>query len=69
MWQVILRTADLKPHRIKLDAGETSIGRAPTSTIVVNDPAASRKHAKFLISKDASSISVADLISTNGTYV
>lgn len=69
MWQVILRTADLQPHRIKLDAGESVIGRAPTSTIVVNDPAASRKHAKFLISEDASSISVTDLLSTNGTYV
>jgi len=69
MWQVTLRAADLQPHRIKLDVGETIIGRAPTSTIVVNDPAASRKHAKFLVSENASNISVTDLLSTNGTYV
>jgi len=69
MWQVILRTADLQPHHIELNVGETIIGRAPTSTIVVDDPAASRQHAKFLVSKDANSISVIDLKSTNGTYV
>ena len=69
MWQVILRTPDLQPHRINLEAGETHIGRAPTNQIVVDDPAASRQHAKILISEDAKNISVVDLNSTNGTYV
>ena len=69
MWQVILRTADLQPHRIELDVGETIIGRAPTNTIVLDDPAASRQHAKILVSEDANRISVIDLNSTNGTYV
>ncbi len=69
MWQVILRTADLQPHRIKLDAGETIIGREQRCSIVVDDPAASRKHAKFLVNEDTNSISVMDLKSTNGTYV
>ena len=69
MWQVILRTADLQPHRIKLDVGETIIGRAPTCKIVVDDPVASRQHAKLLVSKDGDSVSIIDLKSTNGTYV
>ena len=69
MWQVILRTADLQPHRINLEVGETSIGRAATNKIVVDDPAASRQHAKFIVSEDAKNISVVDLNSTNGTFL
>jgi len=69
MWQVILRTADLQPHRFDLEVGETRIGRSPTNTIIVDDPAASRQHAKFLISEDGKNISVVDLNSTNGTFL
>jgi len=69
MWQVILRTADLQPHRINLEVGETSIGRAATNKIVVDDPAASRQHAKIVVNDDAKDISVIDLNSTNGTYL
>ena len=69
MWQIILRTADLQPHRIDIERGETSIGRAQTNKIIVDDPAASRQHAKILVSKDTNNISIIDLDSTNGTYL
>lgn len=69
MWQIVLRTADLQPHRINLGVGETSVGRAATSKIFVDDPAASRQHAKIVVSEDAKNISVVDLDSTNGTYL
>jgi len=69
MWQVILRTADLQPHRINLELGETSVGRAATNKIVVDDPAASRQHAKIIVSENATNISVIDLNSTNGTFL
>ena len=69
MWQIILRTADLQPHRIDIERGETSIGRAQINKIVVDDPAASRQHAKFLVGEDGSDISIIDLDSTNGTYL
>jgi len=69
MWQVILRTADLQPHRINLEAGETSIGRAAANKIVVDDPAASRQHATIMISEDTKNVSVVDLNSTNGTFL
>ncbi len=69
MWQVVLRAADLQPHRIDIEVGETGIGRAKTNEIIVNDSAASRHHAKFLVNKDTASISITDLDSTNGTYL
>ena len=68
-WQIILRAADLQPHRIDIEAGETSIGRAQTNKIVVDDPAASRQHARIMVSKDTSDISIVDLNSSNGTYL
>lgn len=69
MWQIVLRTADLQPHRINLEIGETSVGRAATNKIFVDDPAASRRHAKIVVSEDEKNISVLDLNSTNGTYL
>ena len=69
MWQVILRTADLQPHRINLEVGETSVGRAATNKIIVDDPAASRQHAKIVVGENGNNISVTDLDSTNGTYL
>ncbi len=69
MWQIVLRTADLQPHRINVEVGETSIGRAKTNEIIVDDSAASRHHAKFVVSEETDSISIVDLDSTNGTYL
>ena len=49
--------------------GKTSIGRATTNDIVVEDAAASRNHAEFWVDEAAKTISIVDLDSTNGTFV
>ena len=50
-----------------LSGGQTTIGRAETSDVVIDDPGVSRSHAA--IRGDASGYSISDLSSSNGTYV
>jgi pSer/pThr/pTyr-binding forkhead associated (FHA) protein len=53
--------------RIVLGPEPITIGRLPESTIVVNDPNASRRHAE--IRRSGNEVVVVDLNSTNGTRV
>lgn len=46
---------------------EVVVGRDPTADITLNDPAASRRHARFACS--AAGVSIEDLGSHNGTFV
>jgi len=53
--------------RVVLGPEPITIGRLPESTIVVNDPNASRRHAE--IRRNGNDVVVVDLNSTNGTRV
>ncbi len=53
--------------RVVLGPEPITIGRLPESTIVVNDPNASRRHAE--IRRSGNDVVVVDLNSTNGTRV
>ena len=54
-------------ERIVLGPETASIGRLPESTVVVNDPNASRRHAE--IRRTGNDVVLVDLNSTNGTRV
>ncbi|WP_024802231.1 FHA domain-containing protein [Nocardia sp. BMG51109] len=51
----------------RIPAGGLTIGRTSDNQIVVNDPLASRRHARLL--KDREGLAVEDLGSANGTFV
>src|SRR5688572_3866185 len=68
MWNIIVHVPDSYPQPYELKAGKTSIGRAGTNDIVVEDAAASRHHAEIWVG-EAGKISMVDLDSTNGTFV
>ena len=53
--------------RFSLQAGDTTLGRAADTTIVLNDPLVTRRHAILTVS--SSSLTIRDLGSTNGTWV
>ena len=69
MWNIIVHVPDTYPQPYELKAGKTSIGRAGTNDILVEDAAASRHHAEIWVDEAAGKISVVDLDSTNGTFV
>ena len=69
MWNLIVHIPDSFPKPYELKNGKTSIGRAITNDIVLEDAAASRQHAEFLVDGATKRISILDLDSTNGTFV
>jgi DNA-binding winged helix-turn-helix (wHTH) protein len=50
-----------------LEAGEHAVGRDPTSTIWLNSPKVSRRHARVIVRDDQ--VAIEDLGTKNGTYV
>lgn len=69
MWNLIVHAPDSDPKPYELKNGKTSIGRAFTNDIVVEDAAASRHHAELQTDETAKKIAIVDLDSTNGTFV
>jgi ABC-type multidrug transport system ATPase subunit/pSer/pThr/pTyr-binding forkhead associated (FHA) protein len=53
-------------HRIPVD-GDVTIGRAPQSTLTIDDPEVSRSHAR--VYREGSTYKVEDLGSANGTFL
>ena len=53
MWNLIVHTPDSYPKPYELENGKTSIGRAITNDIVVEDAAASRHHAEIRVDEAA----------------
>jgi pSer/pThr/pTyr-binding forkhead associated (FHA) protein len=49
MWNLIVHIPDSFPKPYELADGKTSIGRAMTNDIVVEDAAASRYHAEIRV--------------------
>jgi class 3 adenylate cyclase len=69
MWNLIVHAPDRDPEPYELKNGKTSIGRAVTNDIVVEDPAASRHHAEIWAEEGETKVSIVDLESTNGTFL
>lgn len=62
------RTVEGEPKEVVVQAGEeASVGRHPQSTISVNQPSVSRKHARIWL--EGQQFFIEDLGSSNGTYV
>jgi class 3 adenylate cyclase len=69
MWNLIVHIPDSFPKPYELENGKTTIGRAVTNDVVVEDGAASRHHAEIWADEAGEKISIVDLGSTNGTFV
>jgi adenylate cyclase len=69
MWTLIVHAPDSDPKAYELKDGKTSIGRASSNDILVDDPAASRLHAEIWKDESLDKISIVDLESTNGTFI
>jgi class 3 adenylate cyclase len=69
MWNLIVHAPDSDPKPYELKNGKTSIGRAVTNDIFVEDPAASRHHAEIWSDEGEPKVSIVDLDSTNGTFL
>jgi len=69
MWNLIVHIPDSYPKTYEMGIGKTSIGRATTNDIVVEDAAASRHHAEIRVDDAEKKISIVDLDTTNGTFI
>ncbi len=69
MWTMTITSPKSKPLQIKLTSGKMMIGRMVTSDIVIDDTAASRRHAEIYYDSMTEMIGINDLKSSNGTYV
>jgi class 3 adenylate cyclase len=69
MWNLIVHIPDSFPKTYEMGNGKTSIGRATTNDIVVEDAAASRHHVEIRVDEAENTVAIVDLDSTNGTFV
>ncbi len=69
MWRLIFSSPDSQPKEIEVKSGLSSAGRMSSNDIVIEDTAASRRHAEFVYDSISNSLLIRDLNSTNGTYV
>jgi class 3 adenylate cyclase len=69
MWSMTITSPKSKPLQIKLTSGKMMIGRVVTSDIVIDDTAASRRHAEIYYDPLTDLLGINDLKSSNGTYV
>ena len=69
MWSMTITSPKSKPLQIKLTSGKMMIGRMVASDIVIDDTAASRRHAEIYYDSTTEMIGINDLKSSNGTYV
>jgi len=69
MWSLTITNPRSEPLQIKLMPGKMLIGRMATSDVVINDVAASRRHAELYYDSISEIVRINDLKSSNGTYV
>src|SRR5688572_2391580 len=69
MWNLIVHVPDSFPKSYEIGSGKTSLGRAVTNDLVLEDEASSRHHAEIWADQAQGKISIVDLDSTNGTFV
>lgn len=65
--QLVVHMKEGRPKVIQLDARTVVFGRAPSATVVLDDPYVSDEHAR--VYRDGNEWLVADLRSTNGTFL
>lgn len=65
--ELVVHTANGRPKVLRLDREEVTFGRADSSTVPLGDPYVSDRHAR--VYRDGSRWLVADLGSTNGTFL
>jgi class 3 adenylate cyclase len=69
MWSLTITNPRSEPLQIKLVPGKMLIGRTDTCDIVINDVAASRRHAEIFYDPLPELVTIKDLKSSNGTYI
>ena len=69
MWKLIVSAPNNPPKVYHIRSGSNVIGRSAECDIVVDEVAASRRHAEIIASPDADKLILNDLESRNGTYV
>jgi len=69
MWLLKVNAPDKEAQQLQLKPGTITVGRLSTNEVVVDDVAASRRHAEIALSPQADSVKLVDLGSTNGTYL
>ena len=69
MWLLKVNAPDKEVQQLQLKPGTITVGRLSTNEVVIDDVAASRRHAEITLDAQESSVKVVDLGSTNGTYV
>jgi len=69
MWSLTITNPRSEPLQIKLVPGRMLLGRLGTCDIVINDDAASRRHAEIYYDPLPELVTIKDLKSSNGTYV
>jgi pSer/pThr/pTyr-binding forkhead associated (FHA) protein len=72
MAKLFIHKNDNDSTLFELTTGSVSIGRDPSNDIVLEDRAISKKHALITVQQqlnDKMRVQIADLHSTNGTYV
>lgn len=65
--ELVVHVPDGRPQVLRLNGGEVTFGRSERSTVPLGDSYASERHAR--IYRDGDVWLVADLGSTNGTYL
>jgi HD-GYP domain-containing protein (c-di-GMP phosphodiesterase class II) len=69
MWFLTIRSPEEAPREHVLKAGKTTLGRKAENDIAIADEAASRLHAELFLDSTTNTLTLADLESTNGTFV
>ena len=69
MWSLTITNPRSEPLQMKLAPGKMLLGRMDTCDIVINDVAASRRHAELFYDPLPELVTIKDLKSSNGTYV
>ncbi len=69
MWLLKVNAPDKEAQQLQLKPGTLTVGRLSTNEIVIEDVAASRRHAEISLDPFTDTVRVVDLGSTNGTYV
>ena len=69
MWRLTVRSPDSEPKEIDLKPGVNTIGRLASNDVVIQDSAASRRHAEITYDSATDVAMIRDLDSTNGTHV
>lgn len=65
--ELVVHVPDARPRVLRLDGGDITFGRSERSTVALTDKYASQEHAR--VYRQGEQWVVADLGSTNGTYL